>query len=63
VIWLAEHPLAPCFEYRAGTLVVYVARRLTNAGSLNLLLAATAEIAGRLVDEIAEEARPVGSQR
>jgi hypothetical protein len=55
VIWLAEHPLAPCFEYRAGTLVVYVPRRLTDAGSLNLLLAATAEIAGRLVDEITEE--------
>jgi hypothetical protein len=28
VAWLAEHPLEPCFEYRAGTLVVYLERRL-----------------------------------
>ena len=26
IVWLAEHPLAPCFEYRAGTLVVVRAR-------------------------------------
>ena len=46
--WLAEHPLQPCFEYRAGTLVVYLERRLEDAGRLGWLLDATAEIARRL---------------
>ena len=45
VSWLAEHPLHPCFEYRAGTLVVYLDRRLEDAGHLGWLLDATAEIA------------------
>ena len=48
VSWLAEHPLQPCFEYRAGTLVVYLERRLEDAGHLGWLLDATAEIARRL---------------
>ena len=48
VAWLAEHPLHPCFEYRSGTLVVYLERRLEDAGHLGWMLDATAEIAGRL---------------
>jgi hypothetical protein len=54
IVLLAEHPLAPCFEYRAGTLVVYVRGRLTDAGSLNLLLDATRRIAARLREEAGE---------
>jgi hypothetical protein len=54
VAWLAEHPLEPCFEYRAGTLVVYLERRLEDAGRLGWLQDATEEIAGRLAREVAE---------
>ena len=46
VSWLAEHPLEPCFEYRAGTLVVYLERRLEDAGRLGWLQDATQVIAG-----------------
>ena len=56
VAWLAEHPLHPCFEYRAGTLVVYLERRLEDAGRLGWLLDATAEIAHRLHEEVTEAA-------
>jgi hypothetical protein len=54
VVWLAEHPLEPCFEYRAGTLVVYLERRLADAGRLGWLLDATEEIAVRFAREVAE---------
>ncbi len=56
VAWLAEHPLHPCFEYRAGTLVVYLERTLEDAGRLSWMLDATAEIARRLRDEVGETA-------
>jgi hypothetical protein len=52
--WLSEHPLEPCFEYRAGMLVVYLAHRLEDAARLGWLLDATAEIARRFQDEAAE---------
>ena len=61
VAWLAEHPLHPCFEYRAGTLVVYLERRLEDAGRLGWLLDATAEIARRFVQEV-NEAATVGGR-
>jgi hypothetical protein len=54
VAWLAEHPLHPCFEYRAGTLVVYLERRLEDAGRLSWLLDATSEIAHRFLQEVSE---------
>jgi len=57
VAWLAEHPLHPCFEYRAGTLVVYLERRLEDAGRLGWLLDATAEITQRFLAEVAEHSR------
>ena len=57
VSWLAEHPLHPCFEYRAGTLVVYLEDRAEDAGRLGWLLDATAEIAQRLSAEVAEATR------
>jgi hypothetical protein len=56
VAWLAEHPLHPYFEYRAGTLVVYLERRLADAGRLVWLLEATAEIAHRIQQEVSEAA-------
>jgi hypothetical protein len=56
VSWLAEHPLHPCFEYRAGTLVVYLEHRVEDAGRLGWLLDATAEIARRLRREVREAA-------
>ena len=63
VAWLAEHPLEPCFEYKAGTLVVYLERRLEDAGRLGWLQDAAATIARRLADELEEAgsdlARPV----
>jgi hypothetical protein len=55
VAWLAEHPLAPCFEYRAGTLVVYLERTLEDEGNLDWLREATAEIAGRIAREVEEQ--------
>jgi hypothetical protein len=56
VAWLAEHPLHPCFEYRGGALVVYLERRLEDAGRLGWLLDAAAEIARRLTQEVSEAA-------
>jgi len=56
VVWLAQHPLAPCFEYRAGTLVVYVEDRLEDAAHLDWMLEATAEIAARIAREVSERA-------
>ena len=56
VVWLAQHPLAPCFEYRTGTLVVYVEDRLEDAAHLDWMLEATAEIAARIAREVSERA-------
>jgi hypothetical protein len=55
-VMLAEHPLAPCFEYRAGTLVVYVERRLEDEGNLDWLRDAAAGIASRFAGEVVEAA-------
>jgi hypothetical protein len=57
VAWLSEHPLEPCFEYRAGVLVVYLGRRVQDAARLGWLLDATAEIARRFQEETAESLR------
>jgi hypothetical protein len=56
VAWLAEHPLQPCFEYRSGTLVVYLERKLEDAGHLGWLIDATAEVAGRFLGEVRQAA-------
>ena len=56
VAWLADHPLRPLFEYRAGTLVVYLERRVEDAGHLGWMLEATAAIAQRLRCEVREAA-------
>jgi hypothetical protein len=56
VSWLAEHPLVPGFELKAGALVVYVVRTLEDAGNLTFLLDATRHVAGRVLREVAEGA-------
>ena len=53
-VLLAEHPLAPCFEYRAGTLVVYVERRIEDEGNLDWMLEVAGKIAARFVGEVEE---------
>jgi hypothetical protein len=53
-VYLADHPLTPCFEYRAGTLLVYVERLLSDEGHLDLLREASARIAGRITAEVEE---------
>ncbi len=59
VSWLAEHPLEPCFEAKAGTLAVYVPKPLTDSGNLTYLLDASRHLAERVLKETEEAlARP-----
>jgi hypothetical protein len=51
-VLLAEHPLAPGFEYRAGALAVYLERTIEDEGHLDWLREVTAEIARRFSTEI-----------
>lgn len=53
-VLLAEHPLEPCFEYRAGTLVVYVERKLEDEGHLDWLREMAAKVAARFSTEVEE---------
>ena len=55
VSWLANHPLTPGFELKAGALCVFVPRPLADAGSITFLLDATRHLAGRVVAEVEEE--------
>jgi hypothetical protein len=55
VNWLANHPLTPGFELKAGTLVVFVPRPLDDAGNLTFLIDATRYLAGRVMAEVQEE--------
>ena len=57
LVLLAEHPLAPCFEFRAGTLVVYVEHRFEDEGHLDWLREVTAAIAARFAAEVGQAAR------
>jgi hypothetical protein len=57
VVWLAEHPLEPGFELRAGTLVVFLPGRCGEAGKLEWLLMAADEIARRIQLELTEAAQ------
>ena len=64
VVWLAEHPLAPGFEIRAGMLVVFVGRPLSDEGNLTYLLDATRRLAERVLAETREAAaRPAPRPR
>jgi hypothetical protein len=54
IVWLAEHPLRPHFEFRAGFLTVYVPGFIEDLGRLVWLLAAAERIASRVRAEITE---------
>ena len=53
-MWLAEHPLSPHIEFRAGFLVVYVPGYLEDLGRVVWLLEAAERIAERVVEETGE---------
>jgi hypothetical protein len=55
VSWLAQHPLMPGFELKAGTLCVFVPRPLEDAGNLTFLIDATVHLAGRVLEQVQEE--------
>lgn len=57
VVWLSDHPLKPGFELRAGELVVFVPDRLGEAGKLEFLLMAAADISKRIQAELSEAAQ------
>lgn len=54
ITWLAEHPLQPGFEVKAGTLVVYIRGHADSVGKYTMLLEATREIARRLGQQLEE---------
>jgi hypothetical protein len=57
VVWLSEHPLKPGFELRAGELVVFIPDHCGEAGRLDFLLMAAADISRRIQAELNEAAR------
>ena len=57
VIWLAEHPLKPGFELRAGELVTFVPGHTEDAGNLEFLLMAAEEISKRIQTELTQAAQ------
>ena len=57
VIWCANHPLKPGFELRAGQLVVFIPGHCGEAGKLDFLLMAAAEISKRIQAELTEAAQ------
>jgi hypothetical protein len=57
VVWLAEHPLKPGFELRAGELVVFIPERCGEAGKLEFLLMAANEISKRIQTELSDAAQ------
>jgi hypothetical protein len=54
IVWLAEHPLRPHIELRAGFLVVYVPGFIEDLGRLIWLLEAAERIAERVQAEVRE---------
>ena len=61
-MWLAEHPICPNFEYRGGTLVVYLFDHVNEAGKLEWLLHAAREIAQRIRREALEQRPKLGTR-
>jgi hypothetical protein len=55
VSWLANHPLRPGFELKAGTLVVFVPYAIEDAGNLTFLIDATRHLASRVLKEVGED--------
>jgi hypothetical protein len=52
--WLAEHPLRPCLELRAGTLLVYVPGHIDDAGHFTWLYEAARGLTRRLARDLAD---------
>lgn len=50
-VWLHHLPIDLCFEYSGGTLVTYVHGRVGDPTTLDIMLAATAKIAVRILEE------------
>jgi hypothetical protein len=57
VVWLSDHPLRPGFELRAGVLVVFIPEHCGEAGKLEFLQMAAAEISKRIWAELTEAAQ------
>jgi hypothetical protein len=57
VVWLSEHPLEPGFELRAGELIVFVPDHCGEAGKLDFLMMAAADISKRIQAELSEAAQ------
>ncbi|HEV3377391.1 MAG TPA: hypothetical protein VG126_08940 [Thermoleophilaceae bacterium] len=55
VAWLANHPLTPGFEVKAGALVVYVPYAIEDAGNLTYLVDAARHLAARVLGEVEED--------
>lgn len=54
VDWLAQHPLHPCLEMRAGSLVIYVPGHIEDAGHAMWLYDAARGITRRLARDLAD---------
>ena len=54
IVWLAEHPMRPQIELRAGFLVVYVPGFIEDLGRVIWLLEAAERIAERVQAEVGE---------
>jgi hypothetical protein len=52
VSWLANHPLMPGFELKAGTLTAYVPRPIVDAGNLTFLIDAARHLASKVLAEV-----------
>jgi hypothetical protein len=55
VRWLANHPLTPGVELKAGALVVFVPHAIEDAGNLTYLIDATRHVASRVLGEVEED--------
>jgi hypothetical protein len=63
VVWLSDHPLQPGFELRAGMLVVFIPQHCGEAGKLEFLQMAAAEISRRIWAELTEAAQAGAAPR
>jgi hypothetical protein len=57
VLWMAQHPLEPGFELKAGTVVVFIPKHCGEAGKLQFLMMAADEISKRIQAELSEAAQ------
>ena len=55
VSWLANHPLRPGFELKAGALCVFVPHPIEDAGNLTYLIDATRHLSVRVLAEVEKD--------